>query len=235
MKSKDLRTTSDSQAIDLFIQQVQSLPSVRTQLGRLIFALDATASREHTWDQACQLQSELFLATQPLGGLSVQLCYYRGFGEFHASPWLTNTQSLLEQMNAVSCLGGHTQIAKVLKQALLETRKEAVKAVILVVDSCEESLDHLCQLAGELGLLRTPLFVFHEGQDAQAKRAFEQLARLSGGAYAPFDSHSPGTLKALLSAVAVFATGGHKALQDFSRHQGAEIRRLTQQLKGPTS
>lgn len=230
MTDKHLQKHSDSQAIDLFIKQVNSLPQVQMAGGRLLFALDATASRQASWDQACQLQSELFLATKELGGLSVQLCYYRGFGEFHASPWINDTHELLKQMNGVSCLGGHTQIRKVLNQALKETRLRPVRAVILVVDCCEEDVDHLCQQAGELGMLNTPVFIFHEGQDREAESAFKQICKLSGGAYTPFDSQSPKVLRDLLAAVAVFASGGRKALEHFSSSQGQHIKRLTQQL-----
>lgn len=230
MADKDLQTHSDSHAIDLFIEQVNTLPQVQTAGGRLLFALDATASRQASWDQACQLQSELFLATKELGGLKVQLCYYRGFGEFNASPWIKDTHELLRQMNGVSCLGGHTQIRKVLNQALKETRIHPVRAVILVVDCCEEDVDHLCQKAGELGMLNTPVFIFHEGKDEEAESAFKQICKLSGGAYTPFDSQSPHVLRDLLAAVAVFATGGRKALENFSSSQGQHIKRLTQQI-----
>lgn len=230
MADKDLQKYSDRQTVDLFINQVNSLPQVHTAGGRLMFALDATASRQASWDQACQLQSELFLATRELGGLSVQLCYYRGFGEFHATPWINDTRELLRQMNGVSCLGGHTQIRKVFNQAITETRVRPVRAVILVVDSCEEDADHLCQKAGELGMLNTPVFIFHEGQDAEAENVFQQICKLSGGAYTPFDSRSPDILRDLLAAVAVYASGGRKALEHFSNSQGQHIKRLTQQL-----
>lgn len=231
MPERRITKPDSSKAIDRFIDQASKTPVASGQSGRLIFALDATASRQPTWDTACQLQSELFLATRSLGGLAIQLCYYRGFKEFHASPWVNNTDRLLHEMNRVSCLGGHTQIGRVLKHALRETRSEAVKAVILVVDCCEEAADDLCQLAGELGLLRTPVFVFQEGNDAQAKRTFQQIAQLSGGAYTPFDPNSPAVLKELLAAVAVFASGGKKALDDFSATRSREVKRLTRQLK----
>lgn len=230
MPDKSLQKRDDKQAIDQFIEQVKSLPSATSSKGRMIFALDATASREATWDQACHLQSELFLATRELGGLSIQLCYYRGFGEFHATDWVTDTRQLLNKMNRVTCLGGHTQIRKVLTQARKETRIQPVTAVVMIVDCCEESIDDLCQQAGELGMLRTPVFIFHEGGDAHAEAVFRQLSKLSGGAYAPFDSNSPATLKDLLAAVAVYASGGKKALEHFSARQGQHIKRLTQQL-----
>lgn len=230
MSGKKLRTT-DSHAVSAFIEQVQKLPTVRAESGRLIFALDATASREATWDQACNLQSELFMATQDLGGLAVQLCHYRGYGEFHSSDWLRDTQALLEKMNAVTCLGGTTQIGKVLQHALKETRRNQVSAVILVLDCCEEAVDRLCQYAGELGMLRTPLFIFHEGGDTATARIFRQLCQLSGGAYAVFDHRSPARLRELLAAVAVYASGGRKALQHYCKHSNGQAQHLLEQLK----
>src|SRR5690349_19645851 len=62
--------------------------------GRLIFALDATASRQPTWDSAVRIQSEMFEATAGLGGLSLQLVYFRGLTECKASKWLTSTADL---------------------------------------------------------------------------------------------------------------------------------------------
>lgn len=105
----DTGNVSDKRSIEQFINQVRQMPAKAGQ-GRLVFALDATASREATWDQACELQSELFLATRDLGGLAIQLCYYRGYGEFKATRFVTQTEQLLKLMNGVRCLGGITQI-----------------------------------------------------------------------------------------------------------------------------
>jgi hypothetical protein len=49
--------------------------SHRRRARRLIFALDATASREPTWDSACRIQGEIFEATAAIGGLDLQLAY----------------------------------------------------------------------------------------------------------------------------------------------------------------
>jgi len=231
MSDKELRTKSDKQSIDQFIHQVQKLPKGGAGKGRLLFALDATASREATWDQACHLQSELFLAAQDLGGLAIQLCYYRGFREFKSTKFVTETGQLLNLMNGVTCLGGRTQISRVLAHALKETRAEPVKAVIFIGDCCEEPVDELCHSAGELGMLRTPVFMFHEGDDAHARAVFQQVSKLSGGAYAPFDRNSPQMLKDLMAAVAVYASGGAKALEDFSSRSSADVKRLTKQIR----
>jgi hypothetical protein len=228
---KSVSTRSDKQSIDQFIHQVGKMPRQGAEQGRLIFALDATASREATWDQACDLQSELFVAARELGGLAIQLCYYRGFRSFKSTGFVTATGQLLELMNGVSCLGGRTQISRVLAHAVKETRSKPVKAVIFIGDCCEESIDELCHTAGELGMLRTPVFMFQEGSDAHARAVFQQVSKLSGGAYTPFDRNSPQVLKDLMAAVAVYASGGARALQDYSSRSSPAVKRLTQQIR----
>lgn len=217
---------SSSQDIQRFLQQSRELGPIKSTAGRLIFALDATASRQPTWDHACQLQGDMFLAATALGGLAVQLFYYRGYQEAKASPWLTDTTRLLQLMTKVSCLGGHTQIARLLHHAMAEHRQQKVQAVVFVGDCMEESADELAHLAGQMGILGLPLFVFQEGYDATAASTFKQLARLSGGAFHQFDQNSASQLKDLLSAVAVYAAGGRQALEDFEKRQGRSILRL---------
>jgi hypothetical protein len=210
-----------------------AVPVVRPagERGRLIFAMDATASREPTWDHACHIQAEMFKETAALGGLEIQLAYYRGFGEFQAGSWASSADALLRTMTGVRCLAGHTQIGKVLKHAIAETKAKKVDAMVFVGDCLEEDIDQLGQLAGELGLLGVPCFLFHEGRDEIAARAFQQIARLTGGAFCRFDAGSPRQLRDLLSAVAVYAAGGRKALADFSARTGGAAARLTHQVK----
>src|SRR5713226_8309007 len=173
-----------SAEVDAFLRDLQRAPPRRPGgRGRLIFALDATASREPTWDRACHIQGEMFEATAALGGLDVKLVYYRGFNECKASRWMTNAADLHRVMRRVSCLGGETQLERALGHALSETRARRVNAVVFVGDAMEENVDRLCQLAGELGLNGVPIFLFHEGHDPIAAAAFRQMARLSRGAY----------------------------------------------------
>ncbi len=229
---KNLPKKSSRSEIDAFVKKVRSTPIVKTanDRGRLIFAMDATASRESTWDRACNIQGEMFKETAMLGGLDIQLCYYRGFGEFEASPWLSSSDELLKRMTSVSCRGGFTQIEKVLRQSIQQTKQKKVHALVFVGDCVEEDVDRLCQLAGELGLLGVPIFLFHEGNELLAQQTFKQIAQLTRGAYCPFDATSAGQLRDLLSAVAVYAAGGQAALQDFSKNRSEVVRRLTRQL-----
>jgi hypothetical protein len=231
-EDKKLPQKSSKAAIDAFLETVRTTPVSKAAgaRGRLIFAMDATASREHAWDRACHIQAEMFKQTAALGGLDIQLCYYRGFGEFKASPWLSSADELLKRMTSVTCQGGYTQIEKVLRQAIEQTRQKKVQALVFVGDCMEEDVDRLCQLAGELGMLGVPAFLFHEGAEPIAQKTFKQIARLTRGAYCSFDATSAGQLSDLLRAVAVYAAGGQSALQDFSKDRGELVRKLTRQL-----
>jgi hypothetical protein len=199
--------------------------------GRLIFALDATASRGPTWDRACHIQGEMFEATAALGGLEIQLVFYRGFAECKASRWVTSAAELHRIMSQVHCIGGETQIERVLSHTIRETGKRRVNALVFVGDAMEEKVDRLCRLAGELGLLGVPIFLFHEGGDHTAAAAFRQMAGLSKGAYLSFDLASAGRLKDLLGAVAVYAAGGYRALAAYGEKKGGEVLQLTSQLR----
>jgi hypothetical protein len=230
---KQLPTESHSAEVDAFLRDLQRAPAVRPGggRGRLIFALDATASRQPSWDRACRIQGEMFEATAALGGLDVKLVYYRGFGECKASRWMANAGDLHRVMRAVSCIGGETQIERVLAHAMAENQKQRVGALVFVGDAMEEKVDRLCQLAGELGLKGVPIFLFHEGGDPVAAAAFRQMAKLSRGAYLHFDLASADRLKDLLGAVAVYAAGGYRALTAYGERKGGEVLRLTSQLR----
>ena len=222
---------SNQAEVDAFLRRVAALPRASAgPRGRLMFAMDATASREPTWDRACQIQGEMFQATAALGGLDIQLVYYRGFRECQTSPWIGNSQDLLRRMTAVSCMAGQTQIGRVLAHCLKQTRDRKVNALVFVGDCMEEDIDQLAHQAGQLGLLGVPVFIFHERGDPIAKRAFQTIARLSGGAYCPFDGSSARQLRDLLSAVAVYAAGGRAALEHYSHGRGDAVRLLTSQI-----
>ena len=220
--------------VEAFLQRVATAPARKApgKRGRLLFAMDATASRQPTWDHAAQIQGEMFQATDKLGGLEVQLCLYRGFGEFKTSPWVSEAARLMRLMTSISCLAGETQIRKVLSHAINETRKRHVDALVFVGDCVEEDVDLLGARAGELGLLGVPAFIFHEGSNDVAEFAFKQIAKLTKGAYCRFDQGSARILQELLSAVAVYAAGGRMALENLAKERGGDVLRLAHQVRG---
>lgn len=214
-------------AIDAFLQEIRSpAPVVPDTRGRLLFALDATASRQPTWDIACRLQTDMFREAAAIGGLDVQLVYYRGRDECRASQWVSQPDRLAALMDRIDCRTGPTQIGKVIAHAKRETLKLAVKALVFVGDAMEEKLDDLCHAAGELGV---PAFMFQEGDDPNAEHAFREISRLTHGAYCRFDPGAAHQLAELLRAVAANAAGGLRALAAVQNSAGAP--RLLLQLR----
>jgi len=230
--SDQLLSKSTTTDVRGFLAKVEATKALRRRAarGRLLFALDATASREPTWDRACQLQAEMFSAAASLGGLEIQLCYYRGFHEFETSPWLGDSATLLARMTGITCAGGMTQIARVLGHTAAEGRKTTINALVLVGDCMEENLDRICVEAGKLALLRIPAFMFLEGDDPAATRAFREVARITHGACCRFNSGSARQLRDLLGAVAVYAAGGRRALEHHARHASPAVAGLVHQL-----
>jgi hypothetical protein len=222
--------TSSRADIEAFLGQVGALdPAVKAgERGRLIFALDATMSRQPTWDQACQLQAEMFREAATVGGLDLQLVYYRGLAECRASGWVAEPERFGELMSRIDCRGGQTQIAKVLAHARRENDRFKVGALVFIGDAMEENLDELCSGAGELGLRSIPAFMFQEGDDPVCEQAFREIARLSRGAYCRFAPGAAHELAELLRAAAAYAAGGMKALAALRGHSTGATRLIEQ-------
>ncbi len=218
--------------IDAFLAKVRDMApaTLAGQRGRLVFALDATMSRQPTWDAACQLQAQMFEEAARIGGLDVQLVYFRGLGECRASDWVAQPERLGALMERIDCRGGHTQIGRVLKHVRKETEKRKVQALVYVGDAMEEPIDDLCAIAGELGIVGVPTFMFQEGADPIAEKAFREIARLSRGAYCRFSSGAAQELAELLRAAAAYAAGGMKALTDLSARRSAGAQKLLRQM-----
>ena len=222
---------SASEEIAAFVAKARAMsPHAAGARGRLLFALDATMSRQPTWDMACALQADMFREAAALGSLDIRLVYYRGFNECRASGWISDTAQLAKLMARIDCQGGNTQIGKVLSEARREAAASGVRAVVFVGDAMEEQVDDLCGKAGELGLLKVPVFMFQEGHDSTAEHAFREIARLTGGAWCRFDPGAAAQLRELLRAAAAYAAGGREALLRLSK-TGSNAARLLGQMK----
>lgn len=226
-EAKTPSTTQSSAAdLDAFLRRVKEMPPPTTAgRGRLVFAMDATMSRQPTWDMALALQADMFEVVREIGGLDVQLVFFRGNGECRASRWVADPAALARLMTTVDCRGGYTQIRKVLSHVRAESERERVSALVYVGDCMEEDIDDLCGRAGELAILGVPVFLFQEGNDRAAARAFREIARLTRGAYCRFDQGSAEQLRELLKAVAVYAAGGRQALQRLADSRGGAAAR----------
>src|SRR5689334_5885435 len=221
--------TSSTDDIAAFVAKARAMsPHSEGGRGRLVFALDATMSRQPTWDMACALQADMFREAASLGSLDIRLVYYRGLNECRASAWISDSAQLAKLMSKIDCRGGNTQIGKVLSEARREAVASGVRAVVFVGDAMEEQVDALCVKAGELGLLKVPVFMFQEGHDETVEQAFREIARLTGGAWCKFDPGAAAQLRELLRAAAAYAAGGREALKRLSARESGAAKLLGQ-------
>jgi hypothetical protein len=218
---KDL-APSRRAAVDAFLERNRQAMAAGGR-GRLIFALDATASRQETWDRAIELQASMFAEAGKVGGLQIQLIFLRGT-ECQASNWTTSAQVLAAKMRKISCVGGTTQWGRVLGHVRRDHEQKQVSAVIVIGDCCEEQSSALYDAATGL----PPLFVFQEGDDPAASVVFPELARRTKGAHFKLGPDSAHELAELLRGVAVFVAGGRTALE---RLGSDSARKLLTQLK----
>jgi hypothetical protein len=217
--------------IEAFLRKVRAPVPVNATAGahgRLIFALDATESRQPTWDIACQLQAEMFREVAAIGGLDVQLVYYRGKRECRASRWVSDGQTLANLMAKIECRTGYTQLGRVFAHARTENERGRVQALVFVGDAMEEDSGEVVAMASKLGL---PVFLFQEGDDPDATRTFRKIARVTKGAHCRFDPGAARELGQLLRAVAAYAAGGLKALDDLAARRITGAVKLLQQLR----
>ena len=224
----DARSSTTQEIADFVARARATAPQTPSGRARLIFALDATMSRQPTWDMACKLQADMFREAASLGSLDIRLIYYRGLDECRATSWISDSAKLARLMSKIDCRGGDTQIGRVLLAARREAAAAGVGAVVFVGDAMEEKVDDLCAKAGELGMLKVPVFLFQEGDDAVAEQAFREIARLSGGAWCRFDPGAATQLRELLRAATAYAVGGREALKRLSAREGGAAKLLGQ-------
>ncbi|WP_346432544.1 MULTISPECIES: VWA domain-containing protein [unclassified Roseitalea] len=220
---------SGSGDIAAFLNAARTIKPGSGGSGRIVLALDATMSRQPTWDMACNIQAQMFESVARSTSLNMQLVYFRGFGECRASRWARNGPELAGMMSRIDCRAGRTQIEKILKHALKEHNKAPISALVYIGDAMEENADAIGHAAGQLGVRGVPAFVFQEGREPGAETVFREVARLTRGGWFRFDPSAPQVLADLLKSIAVYATGGLKALE--ARGSQSD-RKLLGQLKG---
>jgi YD repeat-containing protein len=217
--------TQPSKRVADFLKKVQASPR-----GRLIFIVDATGSRERTWDAASRLQAQMFEEAGKLGTLDVQLVYFRGIPEFggecKVSRWTGDGREMARLMARVTCQTGHTQIGRALEHTRKEHQAQPINAIVYIGDMCEEPAQTLYDATASLS--GVPCFLFQEGDDQLAAQIFREMAHLSKGAYSQFRPGAERELAELLRAVAAFATGGLTALAD---QRTDSARKLLGQMK----
>tara|TARA_B100001559_G_C16382644_1_gene567333 strand:+ start:112 stop:819 length:708 start_codon:yes stop_codon:yes gene_type:complete len=223
---------ASSNSLESFLEKLSKVPQKKNpNPGRIIFGIDATASRQPLWDKASHIQSEMFDSALSLGGLKMKIAYYQGFKKFNSFPWIDNSDKLIKLMENVNCLGGLTQINRFLEYSLEESNKSNINAIIFIGDCVEENYDLILNTTGKISLKGIPIFIFQEGSDPNVKFVFSEIARITNGIYSVFDSSSSKTLKNLLKAIAIFAAGGKDGLRKKIDVAPIEIKLLLQKMK----
>jgi hypothetical protein len=205
---------ADVPAPKLSSRVTKYLEKTRTaSCARLAFIIDATGSREPTWDMAIQLQAQMFdeAARVGAGRLEIQLTHFRGLNEVSSTPWMIDARALAQTMSRIRCEGGYTKIKRALALVRAEHQKQPIAAVVYVGDAMEEAHGEVCDAAASLG---APLFVFQEGDNPDASRTFPEMARLAKGAHCRFAPGAERQLAELLRAALAYAMGGEQALTD---------------------
>jgi hypothetical protein len=179
---------------------------------RLIFGVDATASREPAWAAARSVTDALVRALP--GELDVALAVHGGSRLHTFTPFTSNPATLRDRAAGLGCIAGYTRMLPILDRAMTEP---GVRVVVYIGDVFEESLSKARRLADTMGLKSIRLFVLHDTADWTARRdgdLFADLARRTGGCVLPFDANAPDRLRDLLGAVAVYAVGGERLLHE---------------------
>lgn len=200
-------------------QRARQEAKAAAERPRLVFAFDATASREPAWGAARQLQDSL-LAALP-GELEVALAVHAGSRVTLFSDFTSNASELRDQAAGVRCAAGITRLLDILDRAV--KLKPAPSVVVYVGDVFEESRRRALRLADDLLLRGTRVIILHDtGHPGGASRrvsvlpgddVFNELAERTGGAVLPFDITALPSLRELLQAVAVLAVGDVELLQ----------------------
>ena len=180
---------------------------------RLVFGIDATASREPAWQAARETTNALFDALP--GQLDVALAVHGG-SELHTFTGFTSQPGELRDTAAgIVCRAGGTRLVEVLARS-----RDAgdVRVVVYIGDVFEEDADEAAAVADTLRLRGCRVVILHDRGQAPAYdpsvEVFQDIARRTGGAVLPFDARSKGKLREILEAVATLAVGGVKLLQE---------------------
>lgn len=192
---------------------------------RLLFTMDATGSRSHTWELAQEITLSMF-DVMP-GELEIALGYHGGGKLKEITPFKTSKEYFKEKVSGVYCDSGWTDLCSILRAA---TEIKELNALIYIGDAFEESEETAYEIARILAEKKTPCFMFIEGENRAATEVFRKIAKITGGALFPFENNSPKDVSDKLAAIAAFAGGGKQLLSKMAK-QLPSAKLLLEELK----
>lgn len=218
-----------SNALTLTALKAKAKAVRAASLPRMIFGLDATASRRDTWTIAQRLQRDLLTMAQEVGQLELQIAFFSGLTNFRHTHWSTDGDELAKLMSEIHCQAGQTQIVRLFDHAIAEATAAPtrVKCLLYVGDTMEDNEAQVLARAKTLGDLNVPIFMLYEkGQYNNDEPEYRRIAKASGGAFGEFSEGGIAELRSMLEAIFAYATGGKDAMR---RIPGALL--LLEQMK----
>ena len=195
-----------------------------TRPSRIGFLVDATGSRNKTWERAQGIQSKMFRAAHGIKAIKLRLVHFGG-NRLTTRDWEDDTKSVAAHMAAVRCRAGLTQILEGLQTFIDEAPEDRASAIILIGDYFEECSTQAKITSVRLKDMGIKVYSFIEGNDHTAQTVFRNLAEVTDGRFARFGEDLP--LADLCQGVALLASGGRKALRQLGNKK---VQRL---LLGP--
>lgn len=199
--------------------------------GCLGMVIDATASRQHSWEAAKKIQRKLFARVSGNDRMLLRLVVMRGYrAEDHG--WQSDSEALGRKIDRLSVEGGDTRIERSLRAFVRDPQGYKPAALILIGDCCEERTDDVLDAARDLARNGIRVYAFHENALGSGERRrnseaaeglFRKVAQITGGAFAKFGENMP--LEDLCEAVAVYCAGGDQAIKALG-HNGNRAARL---------
>ena len=219
-----------SREVDAFLAKAARIPALSQVKGRLIFAIDATMSRQPTWDRAAEIQTgDVRRRRRRWADSAFNSFIFAASANSKQVNGQHRRRLCARAMQRVTCCSGVRRnctacwLMRSPRRGVQRSAHSSMSAIAF-----EENADAVAKEAAQLALLGVPAFMFHEGHDASAEAVFREIARLTHGVYARFDAGSARQLRELLTAAAVYATGGSLALKDYGNRVGGEVLRLSQ-------
>ena len=236
-KNKKQITKTDKSALLAKLKKgnanITKLPSKKSKIieavtkvekTKLLFSLDATASREDAWNIAKEITGQMYENIPE--NLSIGLAYHSA-GKLQEITAFSDKDLIFKQkLNALRCQAGGTALLEILETAI---EIKNLKAIVYIGDCFEENPELAIKIATKLKLRNTRLFIFHDKSSADdydqtdANEIFPKIAKITGGAVLPFDTNSPQVIAQLLQAITVLAAKGIKALKASKNPQAQKL------------
>lgn len=178
---------------------------------RLVFAVDATASRSATWASAQTITDRMFDAIP--GALDVALEVHGGGNVHTFTGFSADLHEFRKRASRVRCTSGHTRLVDLMQRTL---DAGGVRVMSYIGDAFEESADEAFELADRFKHFGIKAVILADQADVSTMLIFEEIARRTGGAVLDFRSGDLDLMGEVLAGVAALAVGGRGMLESNS-------------------